>query len=59
MFASIKKLFTKSNPHKTPEVVQEPSGAFAGGIWMCKIKTQAYIDKLKEQFKDNWQQYGE
>ena len=37
----------------------EPSGAFAGGIWMCKIKTQAYIDKLKEQFKDNWQQYGE
>lgn len=37
----------------------ETSGAFAGGVWMCKIKTQQYFDKLKEQFKDNWQQYGE
>jgi hypothetical protein len=37
----------------------EPSGAFMGGIWMCKIKTQAYIDKLKEKFKDDWVKYGE
>ena len=37
----------------------ETSGAFAGGVWMCKIKTQAYIDKLKDQFKEDWQKYGE
>lgn len=37
----------------------EPSGAFAGGVWMCKIKTQEYLDKLKNQFQDEWIKYGE
>jgi len=34
-------------------------GAFEGGIWMCKIKTQAYLDSLKLKFGDDWQKYGE
>ena len=37
----------------------EPSGAFAGGIWSCKIKTQAYIDQLKDKFGAEWEKYGE
>lgn len=34
-------------------------GNAAGGIWMCKIKTQKYLDKLKERFQDDWQKYAE
>jgi hypothetical protein len=37
----------------------ERSGAFAGGVWMCKIKTQAYLDSLKETFGPDWTKYGE
>lgn len=37
----------------------ESSGAFAGGVWMCKIKTQAYFDKLKAAFQEDWTKYGE
>ena len=37
----------------------EKSGAFRGGIWMCKIKTQAYFDKLKVRFGPDWEKYGE
>lgn len=37
----------------------EPSGAFRGGVWMCKIKTQRYLDKLKDRFGDDWQRYAE
>lgn len=37
----------------------ESSGAFSGGVWMCKIKTQAYFDRLKQQFQENWEQYAE
>lgn len=35
------------------------NGAFAGNCWMCKIKTQEYLDKLKNRFKDKWEQYAE
>ena len=34
-------------------------GNAAGGIWMCKIKTQNYLNKLKERFTDDWQKYAE
>ena len=34
-------------------------GQYRGGIWMCKIKTQAYLDSLKERFKDEWVKYAE
>lgn len=37
----------------------EPSGAFAGGVWTCKIKTNEYIQKLKGLFGDEWVKYGE
>lgn len=38
----------------------QPSGAFRGGQWMCKIKTQAYLDKLKTRFgEEGLQKYGE
>ena len=35
------------------------NGAYRGKIWMCKIKTQAYLDKLKCKFGKDWEKYGE
>lgn len=37
----------------------ERKGNFAGGVPMYKIKTMQYLDRLKENFKDMWEQYGE
>lgn len=37
----------------------ETSGAFSGGCWMCKIKTQQYLDSLKERFKEDWIKFAE
>lgn len=37
----------------------EKSGAFRGKIWMCKIKTQAYLDSLKAKFGAEWEKYAE
>jgi len=37
----------------------ESVGNAMGGVWMCKIKTKKYFDKLKEQFQDDWEKYGE
>ena len=37
----------------------EKSGAYRGGVWMCKIKTQAYFDLLKKRFDKDWEKYGE
>lgn len=37
----------------------ERSGAFRGGVWMCKIKTQKYFDRLKEKYQENWKNYAE
>jgi hypothetical protein len=34
-------------------------GMVDGQVHMVKIKTQAYLDKLKEKFKDDWKEYGE
>jgi RNA ligase len=34
-------------------------GVVGKQIYMAKIKTQAYLDKLKETFKDDWKEYGE
>jgi hypothetical protein len=36
-----------------------PVGNAMGGIWMCKIKTQKYLDRLKNNFGDNWINYSE
>ncbi len=36
------------------------TGAHRGGIWMCKIKTQAYLDRLFKKFgEEGIQKYGE
>lgn len=35
------------------------TGAHRGKMWMCKIKTQEYLDKLKKKFGREWEKYGE
>lgn len=32
-------------------------GDFRGKVWMCKIKTQAYFDKLKARFGQEWEKH--
>lgn len=34
-------------------------GSARGKIWMCKIKTEAYLDSLKNRFGDDWEKYAE
>jgi len=34
-------------------------GMVDGQVYMAKIKTNAYLAKLKNQFKDNWREYWE
>ena len=34
-------------------------GVVGKEVYMAKIKTEAYMDKLKTQFKDNWKEYWE
>lgn len=37
----------------------QPVGNAVGGIWMCKIKTQKYLESLKNRFGDDWTKYAE
>ncbi|MBW4622429.1 MAG: hypothetical protein KME17_24115 [Cyanosarcina radialis HA8281-LM2] len=34
-------------------------GSNASGVWMAKIKTHAYMKRLQQAFKDDWQNYWE
>ena len=34
-------------------------GIVGDQIYMAKIKTEAYLDRLKNEFKDNWKEYWE
>lgn len=34
-------------------------GVYYGTVCMAKVKTNAYLDKLKETFKDSWKNYWE
>jgi hypothetical protein len=34
-------------------------GGTGHNLWMAKIKSQAYFDKLKGVFKEDWEKYGE
>lgn len=34
-------------------------GMAEGQVYMAKIKTEAYLEKLKSEFKDNWKEYWE
>jgi hypothetical protein len=38
---------------------RETTGAARGKVWMCKIKTQAYLDRLKNRYQDDWTKYWE
>ena len=31
----------------------------AGKLWMFKIKTYSYMEKLKQAFQDDWESYWE
>jgi len=36
----------------------ETSGSFFGNVWMCKIKTNEYIERVKNKFKEEeWEKY--
>ena len=34
-------------------------GVEDGNVWMAKIKTYAYLERLKQAFKDDWETYWE
>lgn len=34
-------------------------GNYAGHVWMCKIKTQRYLEKLKQVHGDKWKEFWE
>jgi len=34
-------------------------GVVGGEVYMCKIKTDSYLESLKTKFKDNWKEYWE
>jgi hypothetical protein len=34
-------------------------GTYSNQVYMAKIKTEAYLDRLKNEFKDNWKEYWE
>lgn len=38
---------------------KERSGAYRGGVWMCKIKTYNYFERLKSKFGEKWADYAE
>lgn len=38
---------------------KEKTGAFRGKVWMCKIKTNKYMEKLKERHGNNWSKFWE
>ena len=35
------------------------NGAYRGKVWMAKIKTNDYLDKIKEKYQDKWELYWE
>lgn len=37
----------------------QTKGSYRGKVWMCKIKTQRYLDSLKTRFGDEWEKYAE
>lgn len=53
----------RNDEFNTPEGVickgTEYVGNASGGVWMAKIKTQAYLDKLKARLGDEWEKYAE
>jgi hypothetical protein len=38
---------------------REKTGAFRGKVWMCKIKTNQYMEKLKMRHGNDWNKFWE
>ena len=38
---------------------RERSGAYRGKVWMAKIKTSSYMDRLKARYGDTWGRFWE
>jgi hypothetical protein len=34
-------------------------GIYSNQVYMAKIKTEAYLERLKNEFQDNWKEYWE
>ncbi len=49
----------RRNKYSTPEGVVCKGGTGGADVWMCKIKTLAYQERLKQAFADNWEQHWE
>lgn len=53
----------RENVYNTNEGVvckgTETSGAYRGKVWMTKIKTYEYLQKLKERYSADWEKYWE
>jgi len=47
------------NKYNTPEGVVCKGGAGGSDLWMCKIKTQSYQERLRQAFADRWEDYWE
>jgi hypothetical protein len=45
--------------HGVAEGVVCKGGSGGRDLWMAKIKTYAYLEKLKRAFGDKWEDYGE
>lgn len=49
----------RRDKYNTPEGVVCKGGAGGADLWMCKIKTQSYQERLKQAFADSWEQFWE
>lgn len=49
----------RTGKYKVEEGVVCKGGQGGGDLWMVKIKTQAYMDKLKQALGDRWEDYWE
>lgn len=49
----------RSGKYGVAEGVVCKGGAGGTDVWMAKIKTYAYMDKLKQAFADDWENYWE
>jgi hypothetical protein len=38
---------------------RERSGAFRGKVWMCKVKTNEYMERLQERYGQDWGRFWE
>jgi hypothetical protein len=49
----------RNGKHRVVEGVVCKGGAGGPDLWMVKIKTYAYLDKLKKAFAEKWEDYWE